>query len=375
MVGKIRKTGIDVLGDAHWGTHVCQFFQTKGDLINILVPYFKSGLKNNEFCIWVTSELFDEKEAKEAMRKAMPYFDRYLKRGQIEIVSYTRWYLKDGVFNPQKVLDAWIDRLNQALAKGYDGMRVTGNAAWLGKKDWNNFTEYEAEVNSVIGKFRMMAICTYSLDKCRASEILDVAHNHQFALIKRRGEWELDECFGHRQAEKGRLKAAVIDAMGDGLVLVNMDGKIISVNPAFEKMTGYKRSKLVGKDAADVIQKLLKSEDLENAMKGLITALEGKVPVSGELTFISKDGREIPTTFSLSAIKDTEGKPTNLIYNIKDITEFKKAVDEKLKVDKRQIEELEKFAKVAVGRELKMVELKKRIKELAEKLEKITGKG
>lgn len=62
MGEKFRKTGIDIIGDARWGTHFCQFYQTKEDLIDILVPYFKAGLQNNEFCIWVTSEplnLFD----------------------------------------------------------------------------------------------------------------------------------------------------------------------------------------------------------------------------------------------------------------------------------------------------------------------------
>ena len=35
----------------------------------------------------------------------------------------------------------------------------------------------------------MIAICSYSLDKCNASEIIDVVSNHQFALIKREGKW------------------------------------------------------------------------------------------------------------------------------------------------------------------------------------------
>jgi hypothetical protein len=132
---KIRKTGIDIIGDAPWGTHFCQFYQTKEDLIDILVPYFKAGLENNEFCMWITSEPLSENEAKKAMRKAVPNFDQHLKRGQIEIVPHTEWYLKDGAFNLQRVLDAWIDKLTFALAKGYDGMRVTGNTAWLEKRD------------------------------------------------------------------------------------------------------------------------------------------------------------------------------------------------------------------------------------------------
>ena len=89
MVADKRKTGIDIIGDVPWGTHFCQFYQTKEDLIDILVPYFKAGLENNEFCMWVTSEPLNKKEAEEVMRKAVPNFDQYLERGQIEIIHIT----------------------------------------------------------------------------------------------------------------------------------------------------------------------------------------------------------------------------------------------------------------------------------------------
>ena len=82
-----RKTGIDVIEALPWGSHLCQFYTTKQDLLDILVPYFKAGLENNEFCLWVTSEALSEKEAKEAMAKAVPDFAQYLERGQMEIYS------------------------------------------------------------------------------------------------------------------------------------------------------------------------------------------------------------------------------------------------------------------------------------------------
>lgn len=46
---KIRKTGLNFIGDVLWGTQLCQFYQTKEDLINIVVPYFKAGLENVVF--------------------------------------------------------------------------------------------------------------------------------------------------------------------------------------------------------------------------------------------------------------------------------------------------------------------------------------
>ena len=199
---KLRKTGIDILGDCPWGTHFCQFYNSQDDLIDILVPYFKAGLENNEFCLWVTSEPLGVEDAKKAMRSAVPNFDRYLRKKQIEIVPYTEWYLKDSTFDFKKVLNSWVEKLNHALAKGYDGMRVTGNTAWLEKRDWKRFTDYEEEINNVIGKFRMMAICTYSLDKCTAFEVMDVVKNHQFTLIKRDGKWETIESFEHKRTEE-----------------------------------------------------------------------------------------------------------------------------------------------------------------------------
>ncbi|HZD60197.1 MAG TPA: MEDS domain-containing protein [Anaerolineae bacterium] len=189
----LRNSGLNIIGDVRWGTHFCQFYKTKKDLVDILVPYFKSGLENNEFCMWVTSAPLDGKEAEKALRKAVPDLDRYKGSGQIEIIPYTEWYVKDGAFSSQRVLNGWVDKLNQALAKGYDGLRLTGNTFWLEEANWQDFTNYEAEVDSVIGNYHMIAMCTYSLEKCSATEVVDVVRNHEFALIKYEGRWEIIE--------------------------------------------------------------------------------------------------------------------------------------------------------------------------------------
>ena len=83
---------------------MCQFYRRKEELIELLVPYFRAGLENNEYCMWVTAEPLDEEFAKEAMRLAMPRFDRYLEKGQIEIIPHDRWYLRNGVLDLQMVL-------------------------------------------------------------------------------------------------------------------------------------------------------------------------------------------------------------------------------------------------------------------------------
>ena len=166
-----------------------------------MVPYFKAGLENNEFCMWITSEPLKVEDAKAALKKAVKNLDHFINKGQIEILDYSEWYTKSGKFDANNVLQGWVEKENQALKRGYDGLRLSENTFGLAERDWRNFTDYEEEVNNVIGKYRMMAICTYSLGQCGASEVIDVMSNHQFALMRREGQWVIIENSERKRAQ------------------------------------------------------------------------------------------------------------------------------------------------------------------------------
>ncbi len=200
MEAKLRKTGIPSLGDVPWGAHICQFYKTKDDLVDMLVPYFQAGLENNEFCLWMTSDPVSNEEARGTIRQAIPQYDRYVAKGQIEIVPFTEWYFKDGDLDLRRVLQRWIEKLNQTLAQGYDGMRIAGNVTGMiashEKASWNDFAELEQELDRTIGNCKMLVLCTYALDKCGATGIIDVVRKHQFVLMKWDGAWERLETTG-----------------------------------------------------------------------------------------------------------------------------------------------------------------------------------
>ena len=174
-----------------WGTHFCYFYQKKEDLMDILVPYIKKGLEDNQFCVWVTSEDLNEKEAKKKLKSEIKNFNEFETKGQIEIFPYTKWYLKNGEFNFQRVLDGWVQKYNYAISQGFNGIRVTGNTAWIKKKDWKDFSDYEEEINNVVGNYRMIVLCTYNAEKCGINEILGVMKTHQVATIRKEGKWEI----------------------------------------------------------------------------------------------------------------------------------------------------------------------------------------
>ena len=183
------------MGDIPWGSHFCNFYETKQDLLDTLVPYFKAGLENKEYCLWVVSnsEVIKVEEAKEALKQACPDLGRHLSERNIEILNGTDWYLEENVFNLERVTKAWDAKLKQAMASGYEGMRVSGDTFWLTEKEWKDFYIYEKNLNNFITDLPMTVLCTYPLIKSEATDILNVVHAHQFAIARRQGQWEIIE--------------------------------------------------------------------------------------------------------------------------------------------------------------------------------------
>jgi PAS domain S-box-containing protein len=201
MCSEMRRTGLDVVGDMPWGTHFCLFYETRADLLETLVYYCKAGLENQEFCLWVVAEPLTAEDARHALKRVVPDLDQYLANQSIEIVAARDWYLQDGMFDLNRVISGWNEKLAGASARGYAGVRVTGDTAWLEKKDWKDFCEYEDSLNHAVANQRLAVLCTYPLAACGATEILDVVRTHQFAVTKRRGGWDVIETAGHKQAK------------------------------------------------------------------------------------------------------------------------------------------------------------------------------
>jgi len=329
-MGVVRKSGIDIVGDVPWGTHFCQFYKTKEDLTDILVSYFKAGLENNESCIWVTSEPLDVEGATESLRNEMPDIEKYLDKKQLEIIPYTEWYVKNGVFTSQRVLDGWVEKLNEALGRGYDGLRVTGNTFWLDKEDWDVFVDYEEDLENVLGKFKIMAMCTYSLDRCDSSQIIDVVYNHQFTLIKREGDWTLVESTRHRQTKEALEKvkkrekffASAIEFSAQPFSVEYPDGRLVMVNQAFEDLIGYTSEEL---DKVHRSKTLTPEEFQEKEQEKLEELHNTGLPVRYEKEYIRKDGSRVPVERLVHLIRNEDGTPQYYYSFVTDISKRKKA--------------------------------------------------
>lgn len=154
----------------------------------------------------------------------------------------------------------------------------------------------------------------------------------------------------------------ILDAMVDGVIVVGINGNITQCTKAFADMFGYRSPQ---EAVGDNITELMIKSDIEKAFAAMKKTFATGLPTRNiEIRAITKQKKEFPILLNGTALKDPHGKTVGLLGVMRDITELKR-VEEELKA---RLEELEKFTKVAVDREERMVELKKKIKELEAEL-------
>jgi hypothetical protein len=187
MRSHLRPTGIAVLGDVPWGTHACLFFETKQDLLDVLVPYFNAGLSAGESCVWLVSEPLTIDEARSSLSAGNgATLDDY-----IEIIDATDWYGNGREIDAPRLLNRWNERLARALSEQREGLRVSGTAASLKSFEASGFSEYERAMNSDLQGKKMIALCTYPLSGRSALDVYNIVDAHQSSVARRRGQWEV----------------------------------------------------------------------------------------------------------------------------------------------------------------------------------------
>ncbi len=158
---------------------------------------------------------------------------------------------------------------------------------------------------------------------------------------------------------------SLIEASLDPLVTISAEGKITDVNEAAVKVTGVPREKLIGTDFSDYFT------EPEKARSGYREVFEKGFVTDYPLTIRRQDGQLTDVLYNASVYRDTQGKVLGVFAAARDVTARKKAeaeVAEQRNTEMERLVELERFQQLTVGRELKMIELKKEIAELRKHL-------
>jgi PAS domain S-box-containing protein len=192
------------------------------------------------------------------------------------------------------------------------------------------------KMDDIIGKYRMIALGSYFIEKYSADEIIEIVSNYQFSLIKRKGKWEKIDNFGRKKAEEAAIQATsnweyTFDAVPDPIAILDNKYRVVRVNRAMAARLGVTPEECVGV----ICYRAIHGTDKPPSFCPHRQLLKDKLEHIREVREDNLGGDFI---VSVSPLFNSEGKITGCIHVARDINERKQA-EEALKKAHGSLEE------------------------------------
>ncbi len=151
---------LDFVEQMKTSDHVILFYSNPEDKHQVLFTFLKAGLDKGEAAAYVASQETPDK-IREGMRSFGINVNELEKSGALRVMHYEDWYFKDGAFDVLKVMELWKNLHDEVMAKGFRGLRVTGEmACFFEKKMVKELVEYERSLHRTV-ELPMSVICAY----------------------------------------------------------------------------------------------------------------------------------------------------------------------------------------------------------------------
>jgi PAS domain S-box-containing protein len=122
-----------------------------------------------------------------------------------------------------------------------------------------------------------------------------------------------------------RAALDTIQAMWEGIVLIDREGYILSVNPAVTALTDVKAGDVVGRRAEKLLPMMLKGSDLEAVKAALPQIRSGQSPKLPPVAFVRPNGERVLVAPSVSFIRPRQGRGRMTVLTLKDVTDLHEA--------------------------------------------------
>jgi hypothetical protein len=154
----------------------------------VVIDFVRQGIANHEKMLYIVN-LQTAAQLHATLAKADIDVDVLLEKGQLIIQTAKEAYLKDGQFDPDKMIELLQVEGDKAVAEGYAALRITGEMTWAlaGEPGSERLVEYEAKLNHFFPTSNCYAICQYDRRRFDAEMLLDILYTHPKVLLGTEG--------------------------------------------------------------------------------------------------------------------------------------------------------------------------------------------
>jgi hypothetical protein len=108
---------------------VAFFFKSNEERLSFVIPYMIAGFRNNERCVYIAVEN-TVPEILAEFKKADIDIDAATASGALSVVTKHDTYLRNGIFDPARMIADLDGSVRFALQQGFFGLRITGEMSW-----------------------------------------------------------------------------------------------------------------------------------------------------------------------------------------------------------------------------------------------------
>ena len=135
-----------------------------------------------------------------------------------------------------------------------------------------------------------------------------------------------------RAEEENREKAELLDKAHDAIIVRDLENRIVFWNKSAEKLYGWSRDDVIGKNMDKFLHR---PEDME-PLKNVLGFVMGHGDWSGELRQVSKSGEPIMVESRWSLVRDSEGLRKSILVINTNVTEQRRLEEQLLRAQRME---------------------------------------
>jgi hypothetical protein len=183
-----KEQSVTLCGETLTGPlHICAFFDSREEQYEILLPWIKEGLNNNETVFSILERNMHNDHCLR-LENADVQVQETLESGQLQVVATEDTYLNGGSFAAERMFNiveqAMIDAKNGpcCMFRGY------GEMQWALKNlpGTDELIEYETRLNLLTPKYDCNLLCIYDINKFSGRAIADILASHSHVILNKR---------------------------------------------------------------------------------------------------------------------------------------------------------------------------------------------
>ncbi|HEU4983309.1 MAG TPA: MEDS domain-containing protein [Acidobacteriaceae bacterium] len=163
--------------------HAALIYDTREEKLAAVIPFLKNGLERREKCFYIADENTQE-IITGALKEEGVDTDAAFASGALTILDPSESYLKNGDFDPDRMITSLRKAIEAAEAQGYMAFRIAGEATWALRPPTHlgPLIEYECRLNEFFPHHNIVAICQYNRRLFQPETLLHVIHTHPFVV-------------------------------------------------------------------------------------------------------------------------------------------------------------------------------------------------